>query len=164
MRLSILAALAVSVLTTATATAQTSTPAPSVTGPYILINGNATSAGWIASGTRIRHGELARITTVTILTQPRTAEGMAFGRTDIRTEYNCATGQRRNLVYAVRGMDDGVLRTGPLNEPWSTVDRTQFGAALTFDYVCRDTVPSGPQPTDLGTLIRDHRGRYAARP
>ena len=163
MRLSILAALVASALT-AKATAQTSTAEPSVTGPYILINGSATSAGWIASGTRSRQGDLARITTVTILTHPRTAEGMAFGRTDIRTEYNCATGQRRNTVYAVRGMDNGVLRTGALNEAWSTVDRTQFGAALTFDYVCHNRVPSGPQPSNLETLIRDHRARHAGRP
>ena len=135
-------------------------PAPSDTGPYLVLETSPDVLSILATGSRTRTGDEATLTWI-LLKNPPAADGAA--RTDIGVLVNCGRRAMQQRVFAVRALDGKLMMTGVNPKPdWMPL-RGGRGDQIILALACEGTV-SGQLELDLAKVGADWRAAKPATP
>ncbi|MCF8505544.1 MAG: hypothetical protein K9G59_11560 [Caulobacter sp.] len=159
MRCSAPLAAALSLIAATGVQAQT-TPAPSDTGPYLVLETSPDVLSILATGGRTRTGDEATLTWI-LLKNPPAADGAA--RTDIGVLVDCARKAMQQRAFAVRALDGKLMMTGVNPKPdWMPLRGGRTDATI-LALACEGTVTGQTEP-DLAKVGADWRAARAAAP
>lgn len=128
-------------------------PAPSDTGPYLVLETSPDVLSILATGSRTRSGDEATLTWI-LLKNPPAADGAA--RTDIGVLVDCGREAMQQRVFAVRALDGKLMMTGVNPKPdWMPL-RGARGDQTILTLACEGTV-SGQLELDLARVRADWR-------
>ncbi len=145
-------------LITATAVQAQTPPAPSDTGPYLVLETSPDVLSILATGSRSRTGDEATLTWI-LLKNPPAANGAA--RTDIGVLVHCGRKAMQQRVFAVRALDGKLMETGENPKPdWMPL-RGARGDQTILALACEGTVTGQLEP-DLAKVGADWRAANAA--
>lgn len=147
-------------LIAATGVQAQTTPAPSDTGPYLVLETSPDVLSILATGSRTRAGDEATLTWI-LLKNPPAADGAA--RTDIGLLVDCGRKAMQQRAFAVRALDGKLMMTGVNPKPdWMPL-RGARGDQTILTLACEGTV-SGQTGPDLAKVDADWRAARAAAP
>ncbi len=133
-------------------------PAPSDTGPYLVLETSPDVLSVLATGSRSRTGDEATLTLI-LLKNPPTASGAA--RTDIDVLVHCGRKAMQQRIFAVRALDGKLMMTGENPKPdWRPLSSGR-GDQIILTLACDGTV-SGQTDLDLAKVGADWRAANAA--
>jgi hypothetical protein len=133
-------------------------PAPSDTGPYLVLETSPDVLSILATGSRTRTGDQATLTWI-LLKNPPAASGAA--RTDIGVLVDCGRKTMQQRVFAVRALDGTLMQTGQNPKPeWMALGGGRSDQTI-LTFACEGTV-SGATAPDIRRISADWRAAAAS--
>ena len=120
---------------------------PPFTGPYYIVDANASTATLIAGGTRARRGDIGTVTAIVLVSPATREEAGGAARMDMAYEFQCGPNTLRNPL-ATFYMADGSLMQTIDNASTAAFEPVSPGAAseLMKIFACAGTPPQDAVP------------------